>query len=115
MSEKFKSIVKPTNASTNMNTMNAKAVSYSLALVSGIVYLLCVFFFAIAPQTTLNLFKYMFHGIDITKIASGPASLGNVVIGFAEIIVFCHNRRGSLNRCIASAIRPSCLTQGEKE
>ena len=30
----------------------------------------------------------MFHVIDITKIASGPASLGNVVIGFAEIIVF---------------------------
>ncbi|MEK6974421.1 MAG: DUF5676 family membrane protein [Nanoarchaeota archaeon] len=67
--------------------LNTKVVSFSLAIFSGIVYILCALFFAIVPQTTLNLFKDMFHGIDITKITNAPVPLGSTIIGFIEIVV----------------------------
>ena len=68
--------------------LNTKVVSFSLAIISGIMYVLCALLFAIAPQTTLNLFKDMFHGIDITKIASTPVSFGSNITGFIKIVVF---------------------------
>lgn len=67
--------------------LNAKVVSFSLAAVSGIAYILCAFFFALAPQPTLNFFKDMFHGVDITKIANAPVPLGSTIAGFIEIVV----------------------------
>ncbi len=68
--------------------LNPKAVSFSLAIISGVSYLLCAIFFALAPQTALNFFKGMFHGLDITKIAASSVPLFSVVIGFVEIVVF---------------------------
>lgn len=68
--------------------LNPKVVSFSLAFVSGIVYILCAIFFTIAPQTTLNISKYMFHGIDITKIANTPIPWSDTIIGFIEIVMF---------------------------
>ena len=78
-----------TKRGSNMpEKLNTKVVSFSLAIISGIVYILCAIFFAIAPQGTLNVFKYIFHGIDITKIAGTPVSFGNTLIGFVGIILF---------------------------
>jgi len=37
------------------------------------------------PNQTLNLFASLFHGIDITQIATTP-TLANTAIGFVEII-----------------------------
>ena len=68
--------------------LNAKIVSFSLAIFSGIVYFLCALLFAITPDGTLNLFKEMFHGVDITKIARTGISLSSTIIGFIEIVIF---------------------------
>ncbi len=68
--------------------LNPKVVSFSLAIISGITYVLCAVFFVLAPQATLGFFKEMFHGIDITKIAVPSVPLGSAVFGFVEIVVF---------------------------
>jgi len=68
--------------------LNAKVVSFSLAIFSGIIYFLCALLFAITPDGTLNFFKEMFHGVDISKIARTQVSLGSTVTGFFEIVVF---------------------------
>jgi len=67
--------------------LNSKVVSFSLAIIFGIIYILCTLFFAMAPQLTLSFFNVMFHRIDITKIASTPVPLGSAIFGFIEIVV----------------------------
>ena len=66
--------------------LNAKNVGYSLAVVSGAVYVVCAILVAISPSGTLNAFRYLFHGIDISKIAAMPTITGTL-IGFVEVIV----------------------------
>ena len=67
--------------------LNAKRVGYSLAAVSGIVYLACAILVAIAPSWTVGFFGALFHGIDITQIARTPVPLGSAVLGLVEIVV----------------------------
>jgi len=67
--------------------LNAKRVGYSLAAVSGIVYLACAILVAIAPSWTVSFFGALFHGIDITQIARTPVPLGSTVLGLVEIVV----------------------------
>ncbi|HLC73188.1 MAG TPA: DUF5676 family membrane protein [Candidatus Nanoarchaeia archaeon] len=67
--------------------LDEKIVAKTLAVVFGAVYILCVILFTVATQGTLKLFSYMFHGIDITKIAATNLSLGGALIGFIETIV----------------------------
>ena len=66
--------------------LNPKKVALSLASVAGIVYIICAILVAIAPAWTVNTFGALFHGIDITKIATIPTLTGTI-IGFVEIIV----------------------------
>ncbi len=66
--------------------LSPKIVSLSLASISGIAYIFCAIFFAIAPQVALGFFKNMFHGVDITRIASAAIPPGNTIAGFVEII-----------------------------
>jgi len=65
--------------------LEPKLVAYTLATVSGILYAACAALIAIAPDATIDLFANLFHGIDITKIATTP-TLGGTIIGFVEII-----------------------------
>ncbi len=67
--------------------LKPKVFALSLAGVSGIVYIICAVLFAIAPKPTLGLFRDMFHGIDITKIARDGVPFGNTVAGFFEVVV----------------------------
>lgn len=69
------------------NKLNPKAVSFSLASVAAILYIICAIFFAIAPGLTLTFFKDMFHGLDITKIARTGTPIGSVTAGFVEIVI----------------------------
>lgn len=66
--------------------LNPKVVSLSLASVVSLAYVACIFLLAIAPETTMNLFKYILHGIDITKIASYDLQPIGIIIGFAEVV-----------------------------
>ncbi len=68
--------------------LNPKLVSLSLAAVSGVWYILCALIFVAAPTTGLNLFSYIFHGIDITQIAQTSVSFTSILIGLVEIVLW---------------------------
>ncbi|HLC96173.1 MAG TPA: DUF5676 family membrane protein [Candidatus Nanoarchaeia archaeon] len=68
--------------------INATRVSISWVVVTGIVYVGCALAIAFIPGTT-GFFSYLFHGIDITKIATTP-NLRSTVIGFFESIAIAY-------------------------
>ena len=68
------------------NKLNSKRVAFSLSGVFGIVYLACAILIAVIPQGTVKIFSYLFHGIDISKIATTPTLIGTT-IGFIEILM----------------------------
>lgn len=70
--------------------LEGKIVAMTLASVFGIIYIICAILFTVAAQGTLNLFSYMFHSIDITKIAATNLSFGGALIGFIETIVLSY-------------------------
>ena len=70
-----------------MAEINSVKFGLALASVAGLAYVVCAILIAIAPESTVNLFGSLFHGIDINKIASDSISLGRTVLGFIEIIV----------------------------
>ena len=86
-----------------MNKLNTKKVALSLAIVSAIFYIACALLIAIAPDFTLNLFSNLFHGIDLSKIASASISFGSALIGLVEIIVYALIA-GWLKSCLNSTI-----------
>ena len=71
--------------------LNENAFASALMAISALFYVACAVLFTIAPQASLGFFSRMFHGIDITKIAAANApSLGNMVLGLAEIVFFSY-------------------------
>jgi len=68
--------------------LNTKKVALSLAIVSAILYLACALLIAIIPGFTISLFSNLFHGVDISRIASTNLSLGSTLIGLVEVIIY---------------------------
>ncbi|MDO8460275.1 MAG: DUF5676 family membrane protein [Nanoarchaeota archaeon] len=66
--------------------LSAKRVSLSLAIVSGIISLICGLLIAITPQATVKLFGAIFHGIDISQIEKS-VTFGGIILGTIEIII----------------------------
>ena len=66
--------------------LSAKRVSLSLATVTGIISIVCALVIAITPQATTKLFGAIFHGIDLTKIAS-QITLTGAILGTFEVII----------------------------
>lgn len=68
--------------------LKPNVVSWSLASIASLVYVFCVLLVFIAPEITINFFKYIFHGIDITQIASYDLQPLGIIIGFIEVVAF---------------------------
>ena len=66
--------------------LNPKVVSLSLVSISVVVSLVCAFLIAIIPGATLKFFGSIFHGIDMTKIAT-PITLSGVLVGLIAIVI----------------------------
>lgn len=66
--------------------LSPKRVSLSLAIVSGIVSIVCALLIAIAPEATVQFFGAIFHGVDLSQIAT-TMTLGSAVLGTVEVIV----------------------------
>lgn len=64
-----------------------KATAYALAIVSGIVSLVCLLLIAIAPAFSLNFFGAIFHGIELSKIAADNITIGSAILGLVEVVV----------------------------
>ena len=67
--------------------MDARITGVAVASVSSIAYIFCATLLAVSPALLFKLTKDMFHGVDITKIASYPVPLGSAILGFLEIII----------------------------
>ncbi len=63
--------------------LKPRRIALSLAIVVGIISIVCALLIAVSPQLTMNLFGSIFHGIDVSQIAStiswGSALLGTLV------------------------------------
>ncbi len=66
--------------------LKAKRVSFSLAIVAGIVSIACALLIAIAPEFTVNLFGAIFHGIDMSQITK-TMTFSSALLGTVEVIV----------------------------
>lgn len=66
--------------------LNPKVVSFSLASASGILSVVCAILLALAPEATLKFFGSIFHGADLTKIAS-PVTLSGVIMGLIAVVI----------------------------
>ena len=67
--------------------LNSKRVGYTLAIVVGIVSLVCLLLVVIARDFTINLFGAIFHGIDLSQIAADNITIGSAILGFVEVVV----------------------------
>lgn len=71
------------------NKLDVKTTALALATTSAIVYVACVLLVLIFGAQGVSLFAKMFHGIDITKIATTTvSSFTDIVTGFVELIIF---------------------------
>lgn len=70
-----------------MEKLHPKSIGLASAAVSAIGYVLCVLFFAVAPEGALQFFSAMFHGVDITEIAADMVWSSAIILGFVEIVV----------------------------
>ncbi|MBS3065885.1 hypothetical protein J4229_02455 [Candidatus Pacearchaeota archaeon] len=68
--------------------LSPKVVALSLAVVSGILYIVCAILLALTPAGTLALFNNLFHGIDLTSITKTSVTFGSTLIGLIEIVVY---------------------------
>jgi len=68
------------------NKLKVKPFVISITLVSVIISWLCAFLIAISPFSTLKFFGSIFHGIDISKIAS-PISVSGVLTSTIAIVI----------------------------
>ena len=66
--------------------LNPKKVALSLEIVASIISLVCAVLIWIFPAGTVNLFGSIFHGLDLSKIATTP-TLGSTIIGVVEVFI----------------------------
>ncbi len=65
--------------------LNSKRIAFSLGITLGLFYILCLVFFYLMPEATLNLTQGLFHGLDLSKITKTTISIGGAVTGLIEI------------------------------
>lgn len=70
---------------TQKKDINATGIA--LALIFGIISLICLVLVLIAPTFALNLFGSFMHGVDLTKIAITPTIGGKTLLGFVTALV----------------------------
>ena len=71
-----------------MEKVNTAGAGIALAVTFALLSALCAFFFAIAPDATINFFGSFMHGLDLNAVKStAPISLGRVLYGVIGLAV----------------------------
>ena len=69
-----------------MEQLKPNVVGLSVAIVTALVYLVCLAFVAIFPLETVATFgNYFVHGIDLSSIAAKDIKLSDSIIGFVIV------------------------------
>jgi len=66
-----------------------KKVALALSETSGILYIACAVFVAIAPQFSLKLLGWLAHLTAVDQFISG-FTFGGVVLGLAQVLVYAY-------------------------
>lgn len=67
--------------------MKSVALAHSLAIMTAVLYLLCVVLFAISPDLYLALLAPWFHGIDLRQlVAPALPGLDQVIFGLVSMV-----------------------------
>lgn len=69
------------------NELDARRVAYASALIAGIFSIVCLGIIAIFGNSGTMFMGYIFHGLDISKIAVTNISWGGSIIGVIEVIL----------------------------
>jgi CDP-diglyceride synthetase len=69
------------------NELDARRVAYASALIAGIFSIVCLAIIAIFGNSGTMFMGYIFHGLDISKIAVTNISWGGSIIGVIEVIL----------------------------
>ncbi|MBS3074759.1 hypothetical protein J4447_04910 [Candidatus Pacearchaeota archaeon] len=67
--------------------INASRFGLSFGIAGGIISLICGILLAIAPSFTISLFGAIFHGIDLSQIASKSVGIGGIILGIIEVFI----------------------------
>lgn len=59
----------------------------ALAGVTAILYLVCAFLFALAPDLFRGIAQNWFHGYDLSTIPVAPVTIGGVLVGLITVTV----------------------------
>lgn len=68
------------------NKLDARKVAYTTALVAGIFSIVCLAIIAIFGNSGTMFMGYIFHGLDISKIAVTDIAWDRAIIGVIEVI-----------------------------
>lgn len=68
------------------NKLSVKTTALALAVTSGIVSIACFLILWIWPSS-LSLFGKIFHGLDLTKIATTNLSVTDAVVGLIVVVI----------------------------
>jgi hypothetical protein len=71
-----------------MEKVNTVGAGIALAVTFALLSALCVFFFAIAPDGTINFFNAFMHGLDLNAVRStAQMTLGRVLYGIVGLAI----------------------------
>jgi len=62
-----------------INKLNTRSLSLATAIITGLVYILCILFVAIAPKAAMAFFSYVMH-MDLSNITR-VISWGSFIVG----------------------------------
>lgn len=62
-----------------ISKLNTRSLSLATAIITGLVYILCILFVAIAPKAAMAFFSYVLH-MDLTNIAR-VITWGSFIVG----------------------------------
>lgn len=63
------------------------ATAHALAIVSGILYILCALWTVVSRSSFMGVMSTWTHSIDLSRLPSQPPSFGSLVVGFVTFVV----------------------------
>lgn len=73
-----------------MSRLDANKIGVSLGFAVLILYVVCGIALVIFPAGTMGFFNYIFHGIDLSKIATKTVTLSGFIIGSVEVFFYTY-------------------------
>ncbi len=67
--------------------LNRNGIGWALAIVTGIVYVICRAITILFPTGSLKFFSLFIHSIDLTQLSTASQTFGGFIIGLVVSVV----------------------------